>query len=162
MAAASSSRCLGSSQRCVNCGPAPLSSSPFCIVVAALHHSPGLRDGVGHLLPFTVLNVLAVLAERRFERAYRCLRLLKLCLSKIQKDLGGNELYCSPNSLLRCPLPCSREACRFPLTLGEYACFLRQQPLVRSACTSCNTRTFELGRQSTAEGGTRFCEQAHP
>src|ERR1700722_14645644 len=27
--------------------------------------------------------------------------------SKIRKDLSGNELYCSPNSLLRCPLPCS-------------------------------------------------------
>jgi hypothetical protein len=31
----------------------------------------------------------------------------ELCLTKIRKDLGGNELYCSPNSLLRCPLPCS-------------------------------------------------------
>ena len=31
----------------------------------------------------------------------------ELCLTKIRKDLGGNELYCSPNSLLQCPLPCS-------------------------------------------------------
>jgi hypothetical protein len=28
---------------------------------------------------------------------------VQLCLSKIRKDLGGNELYCSPNSLLQCP-----------------------------------------------------------
>lgn len=37
-----------------------------------------------------------------------------LCLSKIRKDLGWNELYCSPNSLLQCPLPA-----RTLITLGS-------------------------------------------
>src|ERR1700686_3708123 len=32
---------------------------------------------------------------------------LHRCLSKIRKHLSGNELYCSPNSLRQCPLPCS-------------------------------------------------------
>ncbi len=52
---------------------APLSSSPFCIVIAALHHSPGHRDFV---VTSYRTHVLAVWAERRFECAYQSLRLL--------------------------------------------------------------------------------------
>ena len=35
----------------------------------------------------------------------------RLCLSEIRKDLSGNEFYCSPTSLLRCPLPCPHFCC---------------------------------------------------
>jgi hypothetical protein len=35
---------------------APFIVQPFCIVIAALHHSPRHRDDVGHLLAFTVLT----------------------------------------------------------------------------------------------------------
>jgi len=33
--------------------PGPLSYSFFCIVIAAIHHSPGHRDVVGQFLPYS-------------------------------------------------------------------------------------------------------------
>jgi hypothetical protein len=42
-----------------------------------------------------------------------------VCLSTIQKDPGGNELYCSANSLLQCPLPCSHFSSHWVRSCGR-------------------------------------------
>src|SRR5580765_9082156 len=53
--------------------------------------------------PFTVLHCRREACRSQDLQSHRD----SLCLSKIRKHLSGNELYCAPNSLLQCPLPCS-------------------------------------------------------
>jgi hypothetical protein len=85
MASASSSRCLGSPQRCVNCGAGPIIVQPLLHCNCSASSQPRLQRWRRSPLTVYRAHILAVLAERRFERAYQSLWLLKWYNSRYQE-----------------------------------------------------------------------------